>query len=48
MKLVVSLIAILFTGSVLLVNAASDAASDARPKAECKAASDPATPAARC
>ena len=31
MKLIVSLIAILFAGSVLLVNAADEAAGDARP-----------------
>ncbi|MGE5095041.1 MAG: hypothetical protein ACM3SO_07870 [Betaproteobacteria bacterium] len=38
MKLVVSLIAILFAGSVLLVNAMADTASDARPKADCATA----------
>ena len=48
MKLAVALIAILFSGSVLLVNAAADAASDARPKAECKVATDAAASEARC
>jgi hypothetical protein len=47
MKLVVCLIAILFSGSVLLVNAAADAASDARPSAQCTT-SDQSPSASRC
>lgn len=47
MKLVLSFVAILLAGSVLLVNAAADTASDARPKADCTT-THTGSPAPRC
>lgn len=47
MKLVVALAAILLAGSVLLVNAAADTASDAPPKAGC-AATHPSPSSPHC